>query len=105
MTDLETARDLPTIAIEIRREVDAAGSSWRDAVGHALAAGELLIEAKGRVKHGEWLPWLEANFPGSTRSAQGYMRLAENAEDAQRVAHLGVKGALKELAAPSSAPA
>lgn len=94
-------RNLPTIAAEIREEVDAAEASWRDAVGHAIRAGELLIEAKSHVAHGQWLPWLKANFPGSARSAQGYMQLADHAEDARRFAHLGVGGALKELAAPN----
>ncbi len=94
-------RNLPELATELRSEVEAAELAWHDAVSHAIRAGELLTEAKAQVKHGEWLPWLEANFPGSPRSAQGYMRLGENAEDARRVAHLGIKGALKELAAPS----
>ncbi len=94
-------RNLPTIATELRSEVEAAELAWQDAVSHAIRAGELLTEAKSRVKHGEWLPWLEANFPGSPRSAQGYMRLAENAEDARRVSHLGIKGALRELASPA----
>jgi hypothetical protein len=94
-------RNLPAIATELRQEVEAAELAWRDAVGHAIRAGELLTEAKAQVKHGEWLPWLEANFPGAPRTAQDYMRLAANAEDARRAAHLGVKGALAELAAPA----
>ena len=93
-------RGLPTLATEIRQEVEAAEASWQDAVAHAIRAGELLIDAKSQVKHGDWLPWLEANFPGAPRTAQDYMRLAANAENARRVAHLGVRGALKELAAP-----
>jgi hypothetical protein len=81
---------LSALAAEIRREVEQAEADYRSAVQHAVRAGELLIEAKAQVQHGQWLPWLEANFPGSARSPQGYMRLAENAEDAQRVAHLGI---------------
>jgi hypothetical protein len=94
-------RELPALADAIGREVEAAERSWRNAVGHAIRAGELLIEAKAQLGHGEWLPWLRDNFVGSRRSAQDYMRLARNGEDARRVAHLGVKGALKELAAPA----
>jgi hypothetical protein len=26
-----------------------------------LVAGDLLIEAKTKLKHGQWLPWLEEN--------------------------------------------
>lgn len=91
---------LDGLATEIRREVAAADADFRSAVGHAIRAGELLREAKGAVAHGGWLPWLKANFNGSVRTAQNYMRLADNVEEAQRVAHLGLKGALKELAAP-----
>jgi hypothetical protein len=95
---------LPDLAAGIRREIEAAESDFQSAVQHAIQAGALLIDAKAQVKHGGWLPWLEANFPGSVRSAQGYMRLAENAEDAQRVAHLGLKGALREISAPKPEP-
>jgi hypothetical protein len=93
-------RPLATIATELCREVEQAEQHWQSAVAHAIRAGELLFEAKTQVKHGRWLPWLEANFPGSVRTAQGYMRLAAHAEDAQRLAHLGIGGALKQLAAP-----
>jgi hypothetical protein len=50
------------------------------------------------VRHGEWLPWLEANFDADPRTAQTYMRLAANAT---RVSHLGsVREAVALLAAP-----
>ena len=50
----------------------------RDAVEHAKAAGELLLQAKQEIKHGEWISWLEANCEVSPRVAQSYMRIAEN---------------------------
>jgi hypothetical protein len=71
-------RGLPAIADEIGREVRQAERAWQDAVGHAIRAGELLIEARSQLEHGEWLPWLKANFPGSERSARNYVRLARN---------------------------
>jgi hypothetical protein len=78
-------RPLDAIGAELRVEVERAERAWRDAVGHAIRAGELLIEAKAQVRHGEWLPWLEANFPFSERTARNYMRLARESE---RVADL-----------------
>jgi hypothetical protein len=69
---------LPALADEIHVELEAADRDWHSAVGHAIAAGGLLTEAKALVKHGEWLPWVAANFPGSERTAQLYMRLAAN---------------------------
>jgi hypothetical protein len=71
-------RRLPVLAVEIGQEVRKAEEAWRDAVGHAINAGEKLIEAKSLVKHGEWLPWLATNFPGSERTARLYMQLAAN---------------------------
>lgn len=70
--------ELPILAAQIADEVCKAENAWRDALGHAIRAGELLIEAKGLVKHGEWLSWLAENFLGSDRTARLYMRLATN---------------------------
>ncbi len=43
----------------------------------ARAAGELLLEVKRSLKHGEYLTWLEANFEGSQPKAWRYTRVAE----------------------------
>jgi hypothetical protein len=43
-----------------------------------MKAGEKLTEAKRLVKHGQWMPWLRSNFPGTHRTATNYMRLAAN---------------------------
>ena len=42
-----------------------------------LAIGGLLAEAKERVPHGAWLPWLKKEFSMSERSAQNYMKAAD----------------------------
>jgi hypothetical protein len=92
---------LEAIAAEIRHEVEQAELSWQTAVRHAIRAGELLAEAKASVQHGQWLPWLRANFPGSERTAQNYMRLAANP---QRVADLPtVRSAIAAIATPGPA--
>lgn len=46
------------------------------AVQHALRCGELLLQAKAQLQHGEWLGWLRDNCHVGTREAQRYMRLA-----------------------------
>src|SRR3954454_17457032 len=58
--DVEVAR-LSRLSAEIRSEVAAAESDYESAVGHALAAGQKLLEAKSLVRHGQWLPWLGEN--------------------------------------------
>ena len=96
-TELD-ARSLPALAQEIGEQVCKAEQAWSDAVGHAIRAGELLIAAKRRVPHGGWGQWVKANFPGSERTAQNYMRLARNP---QRVADLpSIRDAVARLTAP-----
>lgn len=46
--------------------------------GAEVEVGELLIAVRERARHGEWLPWLAANFPGDARTARKYMNLARN---------------------------
>jgi hypothetical protein len=57
---------------------------------HFRQVGEWLIEAKEKLKHGDWLPWLEANVKFSRQHACRYMRLAKcntvlHLDDAWRV--------------------
>ncbi|PWT84405.1 MAG: hypothetical protein C5B56_15645 [Proteobacteria bacterium] len=33
-----------------------------EAVGHAIACGQMLLEAKAALPHGRWLPWLRDNI-------------------------------------------
>jgi hypothetical protein len=94
------------LATRIRAEHDAAQSAMRSAVGHAVEAGKLLMEAKKSVPHGGWEAWVRDSCGFSERTAQGYMRLARLAPDeAQRVALLSLRDALKALAEPKSEPA
>jgi hypothetical protein len=53
-----------------------------------LTIGGLLGEAKEKIPHGGWLPWLENEFSMSKRSAQNYVRAAEYAAKYENFAHL-----------------
>ena len=71
-----------------------------------MAAGELLIEAKALVRHGQWLPWLKDHVEISERTAQIYMRAAKNraeieASKAQSTADLSLGEAVALLALSS----
>ncbi len=47
------------------------------ACAHAYRAGALLIMAKTRVPHGQWLAWIKTCCPGlAIRTVQAYMQLA-----------------------------
>lgn len=43
----------------------------------AIEIGRDLIDAKEALPHGQWLPWLEAEFGWSESTAQRYIRLAK----------------------------
>lgn len=67
--------ELAAIANEAHTKFRRAGEAM---VGYAIEAGQALIAAKAQVGHGNWLPWLEANFDDSERTAQRYMMVASN---------------------------
>ncbi len=104
--ELIGSNSLPDLAARIRAEHEATATAMKGAVEHAIAAGELLLQAKGQLKHGQWLPWLEQNCEISERSAQRYMRLAENREQIEAksatVSDLTIRDAAKLLSGPGT---
>lgn len=97
MSTLSALSSLAQRANEAHREANLAAQS---ALEYAREAGEHLAQAKAQLEHGQWLPWLEANFEGSRSTAANYMRLASRWSElnVQRSAHLSIDAALKELA-------
>jgi len=93
---------LPTLAEQINAEHQKWEAAARDALGHALKVGELLIEAKAQVTHGEWGAWVDENCAFSQRTAQLYMQVAREIEKSATVADLTLSDAAKLLAAPKA---
>lgn len=107
-----------SVATEINRlheQATALAAQSREALSGALAAawqaGQLLLAEKQRVRRrmgpGAWLLWVEANFHGTPRTAQRYMRLAQCVTDVaflrgmslrQAYARLGIATEPKTLA-------
>jgi hypothetical protein len=104
MHDLTLSNSLADLAARIRAEHEAAGGALKRSLQHAIAAGELLLEAKAQLKHGQWLPWLES-CGISERTAQRYIRLVHNREaieaKSDNMSDLSVSGALAMIAAPN----
>jgi hypothetical protein len=101
----ELAHTLSDLAQKINHHHIEAERAAKSAVEHAIQAGNYLLIAKAQVKHGEWLPWLEANCEVSERTAQAYMRIARELPKldegkAQRVADLSLRDAMALLAEP-----
>ena len=85
------ARSLSTIVGEIRKTL-------RNDIGNIIKRGDLLLEAKDQLGHGEWLPWLEENFDMEERTAQRAMAAAKFAAKYDNVSDLRLtKAALYEL--------
>jgi hypothetical protein len=75
-----TAAEINRLHEEAKRGAFTSREALYGALVAAWQAGHLLIAEKQRVFHnmgpGAWLLWLEANFRGTARTAQRYMRLA-----------------------------
>ncbi len=95
---------LEALAAQINAHHERASVAARTAIGEAFEAGRLLIEAKSRLAHGEWLPWLKSNCACSERSARNYMKLAEAKDQIGNAADLSIRKALQLLEGPKFRP-
>jgi Protein of unknown function (DUF3102) len=102
--DITKSNRLPELAARINEEYRAEANAIKRGITHAIAAGELLLEAKAAVPHGRWAAWLKANTALSERTAQRRMQLAKErpALEAKSatVADLTIRGACELLAKP-----
>jgi hypothetical protein len=74
----EVTRPLKVLVPLIKHELEEGNQAG---LAHYRRAGEMLIEAKNQVPHGEWLGWLDKNFHLGAMTAQVYMRLARESKD------------------------
>ena len=86
---------------EAKRCSDASRRALHGALAAAWHAGQLLLAEKKRVRHGmgpgAWLLWLEANFRGTARTAQRYMRLAQCVADVAFLQGMSLRQAYARL--------
>jgi len=92
------ANELATLASQINAEHEAAVGAARNSLEHARAAGEALLRAKQRCRHGEWLPWLKANVRCDQKTAWRYMKVASEWSKLGTVPNLSLRDALELLA-------
>ena len=64
-------------AREINEEHKLAKQFADTAIDHAIRCGQLLVEVKETVPHGEWIPWVSSNCEFSERQSQRYMKAAK----------------------------
>lgn len=76
--------------------------SYATMLEDAKCAGELLLQAKSQLPHGQWTAWLTSNCAFSDRTAQRYMQIASSWDSLQSktatVADLGVRMACEMIA-------
>jgi Protein of unknown function (DUF3102) len=101
--DVSTSNSLGDLAARIRTEHEAATAFLKSGLERAINAGNLLIEAKAQLAHGQWLPWLAEHCQLPERTAQAYMRVARSfgkldEEKRNAVADLSFRDALNSLA-------
>jgi hypothetical protein len=97
--DIAGSNSLADLGARINEAHTRAMEHAGKAIQHGIACGEMLLEAKAKVPRGQWLPWLRNNITFGERSAQGYMRLAQNVPRLN-VEDLSLRDALKRLATP-----
>jgi len=80
----KAAREINRLYEEVSRQTDGSQKCLHAALVAAWEAGHLLLAEQKRVRStmgGAWGLWLDQKFRGSRRTAQNYMRLAENTPD------------------------
>jgi hypothetical protein len=101
--DITTSNSLADLAARIRSKHGESALAIRCGLDHAIACGRLLLEARARLEHGQWLPWLREHCGVPERSARRYMELAAYASESisANLADLALDGAAE--AAPELA--
>ena len=103
MTNLVRTND--DLAREINAEHGHVETYKRNTIKHAIRCGELLLEMKQRVGHGNWLAWVEEHFEASERTARNYMEIAKSAAVADLSDDTTMRSALRALASRSGSRA
>jgi hypothetical protein len=97
-----------SIASEITRLYNEIGEAIAKAeeasCEKAIRIGELLAAKKAKLKHGEWIPWIERNLPFGRAQAANYMRMHEHRDRFKCVTHFTFEKARELLAPGKSTP-
>jgi hypothetical protein len=79
------SKQLDATAKEIRQLHAELFALAKTSLDKAICIGQLLYDVKGRLKHGEWLPWLKNNVPFSQSSAFRYMSCYSRRKELKKV--------------------
>jgi len=100
-TTLSAAAEINLLHEQAKQNCKLSREALDAALAAAWRAGHLLQAEKARVRRkmgrGAWLHWLEANFRGTPRTAQRYMKLAKSVADLAFVRGLSLRQAYARL--------
>jgi hypothetical protein len=98
---VKAADDLAALAETIRQQHGAVMQAASDVLQHAIAAGDSLLTAKGKLPHGAWRRWLQQNCELPERTAQRYCQIAAARSlfesNPSRMADLTIAGCMRLL--------
>lgn len=99
---MDSILSLDSLAIAINAAHERCQRSYVTMLSDARSTGELLLQAKSQLPHGQWTAWLSSNCAFSDRTAQRYMQIASSWDTLQSktdtVADLGVRMACEMIA-------
>lgn len=96
--------DVESLAIAANEAAAEVESSARKTVEHAERCGRILLTAKSKVPHGEWLSWLGANFDYSRTTASQYMQIANYKHACNLESATSVRDALRLISEHPDTP-
>jgi len=105
MNTLSNSLSVVNAAVEIIRLHGEILTAARTSLDNAFRIGELLIQEKARLAHGQWLPWLKSNVPFSDHTARNYIRCFENRGRLKLESVSNLAEAYRLLAPPPARPA
>lgn len=76
------------LIVEINREHELAQSNAKAAVEHAVRCGQLLLEQKKRLEHGEFDTWIKTNCKFARSTATRYMTAAREIATGRTISSL-----------------
>ncbi|MFA6962207.1 MAG: hypothetical protein WC205_15740 [Opitutaceae bacterium] len=101
ITHQTSAAEINRLHEEARQCCRVSHEALHGALVAAWHAGQLLVSEKKRVNHtmglGAWLHWLKANFKGTVRTAQRYVRLAQSVPDVDLLTGMSLRQAYARL--------
>ncbi len=91
------------VADKVRNAADRIRERIKKTVEDIIEVGNDLLAVKEALPHGQFLPWLRAEFGWSERSAQNFMSVAEKFKSA-KIADLPIQPSAAYLLAAPSVP-